>query len=226
MSEKSHQSVDSLPSYSESVSSASRPTPSLPRNITQARTAFISDLINTQIIPHLHSNALSGLANTTLLIIPSSVSSLRLSQSSTRQEKPGLDAGFPNETIVGFSSAENLTLIRLQGQENNLSFWVQQAVISELWQQLCSQLQNEGYRIARGCQHSLLEEPNAKESGSISPTTTSKGDWRTAQKMRLQAGEANVEVGVQEICLRVENLMGLYETKTGKALVVKVEIGG
>ena len=226
MAEKSRPSADNPPSYSESVDSASRSTPSIPRNIAQARTALISDLISTQITPRLHTNALSGLSNMTLLIVPTNVSSLQSSQSGTAEDKSGATAASPTETILGFPSTDNVALIRLQGQENSFGFWTQSVVISELWERLCSQLQGEGYRVARGCQYTTPEDFGIDGSGQSPQITAPRTDWSTIQKEPLQAGEANVEVGVQEISLRIESLMGLYETKNGKAVVVKVEIGG
>ena len=222
MAEKLDQQADGLPSYSESVSSAySRPL--LPRNFNEARTVLISNLIDTHISTHLHSNALSGLSNTILLIVPANVSSLQPSHSSTADDKPTSNASTHAETIVGFASAENPTLIRLQGQENSLGFWCQPAVICELQQRLGSQLKSEGYEVADSNEGSV---PDTKAPGSTSQPTRSAADWRTTQRKRLRNGEARVEVGMQDISLRSENAMGLFETKTGTAMVVKVEFGG
>lgn len=41
----------------------------------------------------------------------------------------------------------------------------------------------------------------------------------------LGAGQVRVKVGLQDVCLRVVSEMGLYETRTGVAVVVGVEIG-
>lgn len=213
MAAKSDPSPDGLPSYSESISSSLNTTPSLPNNVARARSALIFNLITSQIVPHLHSSVLSGLSSTTLLIVPSNVSQLQPPQTSNADSKTSWnpEATFPQETIVGFPSAENLLLIRLQGQENSLGFWSQPVVVSELEQQLRSQLQKDGHRMIGG---------NALQR------TASNVEWRTREKKALQTGEASAEVGIKEMSLRIENAMGLYETRTGKAIVVKVEVGG
>ncbi len=213
MAGKSDPSFDGLPSYPESVSSSTYPTPSIPNKVARARSALISTLVTTQLLPHLHSNVLSGLSNTTLLIIPTNVSELQPPHSSNVDaiDSRTSEATHLQERVVGFLSSENLTLVRLQGQENSLGFWCQPTVVIELEHHLRSQLQREGQRVV---------------GGNASQRRVSNAEWRTIEKKPLQTGEAGIEVGIKEISLRTENTMGLYETRTGKAVVVKVEVGG
>ena len=200
---------DRLPSYSESVS-----TRLIPQNIAQARSALISDLVQSVIAPQFYANALSGLSSSTLLIVPTNVPSLQPDQPTRDPEKSMPNTAFPGETIVGFPSTENVKLMRLQGQENSLGFWSQFAVILELKHQVQLQLHGEGYQIAED------------EVISVnSPSRASTVEWRTIEKRHLQTGQASVEAAVREICLRCENPMGLYETRTGQALVVKIDVG-
>ena len=208
MNSKASQSSDGLPTYSESVPSPQQQfSPSyLPQNIAAARTALVSSLLSTCITPHLYQTALSGISSTTLILVPSNVSSLH----------PSGNVGWrgPSETIVGFPSAENLTLLRLHGHENSLEFWRQLAVLQELGQQLRTHLQNSGYQVT-------------KDSGAgLQGPSPPNAEWRTVQEKPLGEGEVRVRVETMEICLRVENDMGLYETRTGKAIVVKVNVGG
>ena len=102
---------------------------------------------------------------------------------------------------------------RLHGQENGVEFWRQLAVMQELMQQLCAHLQSLG--------HLVIEDNEASLQGPHSPTA----EWRTVQKETLGKGEVRVRVEMKEVCLRTENDMGLYETKSGKAVVVKVDFG-
>lgn len=50
-------------------------------------------------------------------------------------------------------------------------------------------------------------------------------EWQSLRQVGLKGGEARVFVEVKEVCLRVENEMGLYETRSGIAVVVSVELG-
>ena len=120
---KSDPSSDGLPSYSESVRSPQQhPSSSnLHKSIATARASLISSLLNTYITPHLDESALSGLSSTTLILVPSNVSSL--------QPSGKTDSNDSSETIMGFPSAENLTMVRLNGQENTLEFWRQLVVM-------------------------------------------------------------------------------------------------
>ena len=101
-------------------------------------------------------------------------------------------------------------MIRLHGQENSIEFWRQLTVIQELGQQLRSYLSNSGHRVVE-----------TSVQGSNSPIA----DWRTEPKLDLEKEDVRTRVCVMEVCLRVENDMGLYETRTGKAVVVKVDVG-
>ena len=104
-------------------------------------------------------------------------------------------------------------MVYLHGQENSLEFWRQLAVMQELEQQMRSHLGNSGYRVI-GANETSLQGP-----------TSPQADWRTVPKETLGNGEVSVSIQITEICLRTENDMGLYETKTGKAVVVKVNVG-
>ena len=105
-------------------------------------------------------------------------------------------------------------MVRLHGQENSLEFWRQVAVLQELGQQLRSYLENSGYRV--------IDENRASIQAQRSPSA----DWSTVHKKALRDGEASFQIETKEICLRTENGMGLYETSTGKAVVVEVDVGG
>lgn len=213
MAGKSEYSSDCPPSYAESTSSNLDSTSPGSNTVARARSALISTLVTTDILPRLHSNFLSGLSTSTLLIVPTNVSQLQPPQTSGDESKDSWvpEPTFLQEIVVGFPSVENLTLIRLQGQENNLGFWCQPIVISELEHNLRCTLQSEGHHVV-----------GVSGSGE---RTASEG-WRTVKKKTLQSGEVRIEVFMKEINLRIENAMGLYETRTGKAIVVKVEIGG
>ena len=215
MDSKSSSLSDGPPSYTESLNSPQHNnSPSyLPQNIAAARTAVISSLLINYITPHLYGSALSGLASTTLILIPSNVSSLQPPSKTGSQASLDSKDGPPRETIVGFASAENLTLIRLHGQENSIQFWRQPIVIQELGQQLRSHLLISGHRVVGDNETSI--------QGSNPPIA----DWRTVPKLDLEKEDVRTRVCIMEICLRVENDMGLYETRTGKAVVVKMDVG-
>ena len=85
----------------------------------------------------------------------------------------------------------------------------------ELGQQIRTHLRDSGHQVI-GINQTSLQGPS-----------TPNADWRTIQKEEILAnGEVRVRVETTDICLRIENEMGLYETRTGKAVVVKVDVGG
>lgn len=222
----SNLSPDDLPSYSESISFPSASSGFLPQNLANARTTLISSLLTQNISPHLHTTTLSGLSSSTLLVIPSNVLSLQPPSDNGSKDVSGQENALPGETIVGFPSAENLSLIRLRGQENSLEFWRQPAVIHELEEQLCTQLQREGHHvIGDEMENQRAGSTGAKSTGFFRKKAPS-AEWKTPAVEPLGNGEIRTRVALMDVSLRIENEMGLYETRTGKAVVVKVDVGG
>ncbi|KAK4694183.1 hypothetical protein P7C71_g3356, partial [Lecanoromycetidae sp. Uapishka_2] len=226
MSKSSPYPGDELPSYTESITSPHPSPATLPQNITQARNSLVSSLITTHIAPHLYSSSLSGLSSTTLVLVPSNVSSLHPPSTDTK-DPTNEGPSFRGESIEGFYNAENLTIIRLQGRENSVEFWRQPAVVRELAQQLRTKLRNDGHRIVGDEDVSRLAalDGTAKARGGLLKKKSPSAEWKIPEVEGLADGGVRIEVDIREICLRVENEMGLYETRTGKAVVVKVDAG-
>ena len=216
------------PSYADSIAVQS-PIPSFPPTIQRARFHLISSLLSTHIHPHLLRSALDGISSRTLVLVPSNVSGLH--PIPVRAGEPGAylnpfdDAvdctGFTNESVIGFPSTENLMLIRLYGRENSLEFWQQDNVIRDLENQLKAGISGIGHPVVeashQGGTHRSHRQKGARSDGA---------DWRAAKEQALGGGEVRVSIRIQEVSLRVENVMGLYETRGGKAMVVRVEFGG
>ena len=113
-------------------------------------------------------------------------------------------------------------MIRLHGAENTLEFWRQPAVIRDLETQLRAELWAGGHRLADDG-----EEINRNGTGMVGSNSTSASvEWRFVEEAAVDEGELRVGVQIGDVSLRIENAMGLYETRAGKAIVVKVELGG
>lgn len=209
---------DSPPSYSDSVA-----PPSFPHTFTRTRSNLISTVLAEHIHPHIYRSALNGLSQSTLLLVPSNVSTLHPappvpvdpgSYSNPFQNHTHSNT-FINESIVGFLSAENLSLDRLHGEANTLEFWCQDRVIRELQTQLQADLSDGGYRVIW-------------ESGgqAMIRLMGSKAEWKLVSEPVVDEGQVRVVVEMREVSLRIENVMGLYETRRGKALMVRTEFEG
>lgn len=228
-------SFEALPAYSErlvpipSPSQAPTPFSSLVHSVNQTRTSNIRTLVSTYIHPHLHASALSGLSKTTLLLIPSNISSLQPRPFSP--SNPTLSANevesdtFPGESIIGFASAENLSLIRLHGAENTLEFWRQEAVIRELDTQLKDELRRSGHRVVGDVAEGGKGPSETSREAFARKDSFRSAEWKFTKAEAVSRGEVEVGVEFREICLRVENEMGLFETRAGKAIVARVEFG-
>ena len=113
-----------------------------------------------------------------------------------------------------------MTLVRLQGQENSFEFWRQLQVIKELERALQAQLVREN-------DISVVEEsvlPAVPVSKGWFKKKTSSVPQQTPEKVKASgSSKVKSDVELQDVSLRTENAMGLYETKTGKAIVIKVD---
>lgn len=188
------------PSYTESLS-APRPSNAL------------TGAVDTYLLPHVHSAIVNQTASTILVVVPSNVSALSRTAESP-SEKEFTPSAFPGETLVGFSVAP--TVIRLSGAENSLEFWRRPAVLKELETRLRRTLEGEGYSIVH---RTPKPQSNATIAGSRNV------DWKSQDLKVLGDSEAKVAAEVEEVCLRIENEMGLYETRSGKAVIIRVELG-
>lgn len=90
-------------------------------------------------------------------------------------------------------------------------------MIAELENHLCQRLSLVGYSVVQ-------RSPKAKSSSSVIAGSRDV-DWRSIAQKTLKEGEARVAAEVDEICLRIESHMGLYETRNGRSIVIKLEIG-
>ena len=176
-------------------------------NLATARAALVSSLVGTRIRPHLQTAALSGLSSTTLIMVPSNVSALQPSPGSNKDST----STFPGEKVVSLPSSENPTVIRLGEQENSLEFLRQPAVLQTMTDQLCRYLDGEGYQKI------------AVELGKV---WSHAGGLLLVSEQEAEGADAALRVEVKTVSLRVESDMGLYETRSGKCLIVKLEVRG
>jgi len=203
-------STSKSPLLLDSQSAPDAPPPSYSESLSAPRddVSRVPKFVESHILPHLH-----GDPTTTIVLIPSNVSTLI--PEPTTFTSP---AAFSHESIVGFHSTENPTIIRLSGAENVLDFWRRGAVIRELESQLLMSLSDVGYTVVHA-------SPKAKAQASSRIAGSQNVDWKGVERKTLTEGEARVTAEVKEVCLRIENEMGLYETRTGRAVIVKVELG-
>ena len=96
-------------------------------------------------------------------------------------------------------------------------------MVRELALQLRRALEAEGYCVVEHEREKQLPPRNGPASPSLDVRSV---EWKAVEQPMLKSGEARCAVEFKEVTLRLENEMGLYETRSGMALVVKTEIGG
>lgn len=215
----------------------------LHEHLDQTRWQRIHSVLSSYIDPAIMVQATSGLYQTVFLLIPSDVISLQV-RSDNESKEPEL---------VGFPANEVVQLIRLEGEENNLLFWRQPAVIKGLETSLKERLALSGH-VLEPEPTEIKVIPVEPETPVRSPTSTKRGFWQktrekylyqndteaviTDQKLgwrtqnegyqdtSVPKGLVRVKVEWKEVCLRVENELGLYETRKGPGISLSIEVGG
>ncbi|KAL8698656.1 MAG: hypothetical protein Q9201_006454 [Fulgogasparrea decipioides] len=191
------------PPYSEILEASPPPNPIISR---------VSTLIDSHILPHLNDSL-----TTALVLVPSNVTPL-ICASESSSTKDTLSFAFPGEKIVGFDSEDTPTVIRLVGADNRLDFWQRAAVIRALENELRGRFSAQGYK--------LVNNPPKAKSQAVNRIAGSKdADWKYVEQESLSSGEIRINVEISEVCLRIESEVGLYQTRNGKAIVVRMEFG-
>lgn len=237
--------MDKPPAYSE-LSPLTTQTPNLSQHLSTVRTTRINNTLTSLVLPSFHAAASAGLSRTTLVLIPLENTALQVPSDS----KDASPSTLPE--VIGFPADDHMQVLPLESTEGNaLEFWRQPSVSRELEGMLKARLAADGHRIrevpAATLPPSMPTPPpvvESKKSGgffrrrgsgsqsqarTLSPSQTqAQMPWSFPVPFKeepLSPGEVKVEVELRDVSFRVVSDMGLYDTKTGKAVVARIEIG-
>lgn len=229
----------SLPSYEDSINSAFTPasTQSTSRGqqlldqLTIVRAQHIRTVINTHIIPLVEQQALYGIAQTTIAMIPSDIS---LPAPEAVKSEFSFDTENEKKVeVIGFSSDDEPQIVRLEGQMNRTEFWRPQNIILELETVLKDSL--------NASPHLKLPSPRQPVTQQVPPKQPRKKFFeRMADAMSQETrstsahpevgfrqpdteGQVLVKVRLEDICLRTVNDFGLYDTMSKQCIIIRVD---
>ena len=205
---------DGPPSYAETV--RQHRTPLSTSTEQYSGTDLVHALLTNDLVPHIQTAISSGTTSMTFVLVPSNIASLR---PPAVFDSKAASKGFSGEQLVGLPTTEELKLIRLSDPEDTYEFWQRLGSRQSLADSLHAYLVQEGYYFPEDV---VKTEP--LEMPADVPSNVRAG-WMTVNEERLRHREANVSVAMQEVCLRIEDEMGLFGTRKGKALVVRVKLG-
>ncbi len=203
---KSSDGQDDPPSYAESVRHHEKVARTQTGREPGADLAYA--LLRNFVVPNIQGAISSETASITIVLVPSNVASL---QPLKEPDSKRVSDGFPGEQLVGFPKTEELKLIRLSDPDDTIEFWQRTGSRQSLSDSLHAYLVQEGFYF--------------REDIARAESSRAQAGWMTVSGEQLRHREASVSIVLQEVCLRIEDDMGLYETRRGKALVVKVRIG-
>lgn len=198
--------------------------------LTLVRSRHIRSVIDNHIIPLVEQQALYGIAQTTIAMIPSDVA---LPAEEEKSEFSFDTADQKKVEVIGFSSEEEPQIIRLEGQMNRTEFWRPQVIVQELERVLKENLNASPH----------LKPPSPRQVPNIEVKKAAKRGFfgRMAEAMNQEekpSPSGNPEVGVrkvesagqvlckarlEEICLRTVNEFGLYDTMSKQCIIIRVD---
>ena len=251
--EESVQHTDMGGSLTNAMDKLQTDQPSLlHQQVSDVRANNIDAMIEVYISPLIRHLGTLGLLKSTFVLVPSDVDSLQRTTPSLTVPSDTIE-GFGDaisldglETVVGFPSETYVILVRLHGSEFTAVFWRQKVAIKELEDTLKARMSAMGYRVLQ----TQLTSPQAQGNLAIpgpSRTKTRLSKWRNSgpsqqqpwpnltigsssswsyqRQETLESGHVRLKVELREVCLRVKTEIGLYETRTGKAVAVNFEVG-
>jgi hypothetical protein len=236
----SHADSDRIPSYEESVASMAPPVfegkalsrPSIQQNLGQTRSRRISEAITEYIEPLLLSFGRDGIYKKAFVLLPSDI----LPQQSLSERNLVLSQTLP------------VTLIRLQGEDNQALFWQQPAVIDEFATALqalltASESDQPSFTPEASTpiaplppnppQKSWLKKKFGLPDADQDPTGSTsqwKLGWRSEQvgagsERGLRTDEIDAGTRLKDVSFRTETELGLLTTETVKCVWFEIEVG-
>lgn len=228
-------SPDTPPSYDESLIKPAQHA--IGFRIAAVQQERVQNLLAMYIDPLMECQATLGILKMAFALIPSDIPGLqdtRLVKSvNVLQEQAETFETESNpafESIEGFAEDENVRLVRLQGEENNARFWEQPSVVQQLEQGIRQRVEAS----SGGTDDKISEPPQmtTKPTGKgligkllkrQAPLNRSSGGTRGECEKTLP--EVQVNAGIEELCIRYVTPVGLYDTRSGRAVVVRVRFG-
>ncbi|KAK2744649.1 hypothetical protein FQN55_006567 [Onygenales sp. PD_40] len=233
---------------------APSPSLPLPSHLADTRTQRINSILSNYVDPLLLSQGAAGLYKTNFVLVPSSVSSLQdaVTNAYTTPEEPQV-VGFPSNEVVKLIRLKGeehaMEFWRQPAVVAELDSSLKARLVASghrIYQP------GEPPAIISDTDASSAPSPaiaataTSKKSfwGRAKNLYASKGQdlndvvivdsklgWRAAEPQsegapgKIPTGLVGVSVVWKEVCLRISNEMGLYESKKGPALCMTVEVG-
>ena len=172
---------------------------------TTTQSFTVDPLFQDHLYVALEASLSRGQSSTTLILVPQNKSALHPVTASTK----GGEYEIPSGKIVGIPKDRTPLMVRLEMEEHSLEYLRQPAVVQQVVNELCH------YLASKGCRKIAVDPDQiwTVESGS-----------QSASEFQRNAANARIHARIETACVRVETDMGLYETRSGKCLMIDVDV--
>ena len=233
---------DPTPSYEESVQQRNpKPTESaknqtVAERLAQVQRTRIESLIENSIDPLLNKHTESGLFKAAFAFLFSDISLLQ----------QGCDNDGTGDSLLKFPHDEYTCVLRLEGDENSSRFWQQPSVTRDLERELKKKLgidmeeppakqtevqsssaSTETFRNTSKIRSfwGKYSQSRAAEPVVIPKFTQAESGWRADDPFSSDTSRTRLRVNCEDVYVRVQTDIGLYQTRNCPALVVRFHIG-
>jgi hypothetical protein len=202
------------------------------RQLSGTRTAHITSVITTHILPLIERQASFGIAQTTVALLPSDIPLLV----PAAEEKSEFSFDTPDTKaveVIGFSSETEPEIVRLEGRMNRTEFWRGQGVIAELETMVRDKLNgSKTLTSPNSTPHAASLGQRQPRRNLLSRIMPSLGPEQRSpsgnpevgvRQVQSTAGMVLVEARLEEICLRTVTDFGLYNTMSRQCVIVRID---
>lgn len=160
----------------------------------------IESLLYDHVYPELWPSLSAGKLSHTLILVPQDVAALHPPTTLTK--------AIPGEEIVGIPQNRTPLMIRLTNKEYQLESLRRPELMHQLVLHLCQFLNS------RGCLKIVIHSNQiwTRATGARKASVAEKSD-----------ANARVVTRIETACLRTKTDMGLYETRSGKCLIIDID---
>lgn len=196
-------------------------------NLTLVRAQHLTAIINEHVIPIVEQQALYGIAQTTIAMIPSDVP---IPTEETEKSEFSFDTGNDKKVeVIGFSSDEEPHIVRLEGQMNKTEFWRPQIIVHELERMLKESLNASPHIRPPSPRETAFDQTSARQGRrSLFSRVTEAMNQEDKSEVGLRSTSNSsrqvlVKARLEELCLRTVNDFGLYDTMSRQCIIIRVD---
>lgn len=195
---------------------------SLRQEVSSSRLQHVAALVS-KLLPHVRDRAKEGFSRSTLLLVPSDQGKSILAGEFAKTDEYAPDAQMRGQ-LVEISEDERPILIRLDGPQDRLEFWMQQEALDMLRNQLTMAISDDVPAATQSRAPAKIPDLPPATKTSIFGRKKSGPPQATSSTTPEELPSASAQVQLDEVHFRSETEFGLLQTTTVRCVMVALHV--